>query len=155
MAATPRDVLLVAKAKEQLELLGEQLVVVGEVVAEEWKGLDEGAAARHDLGAAARERSSVANCWKTRTGSSELITLTALVRAIRDVRSAMAASAMAGAETAKSGRWCSPIPKTSRPTWSASTASSIRFRSLRSGEAPARRIRRELRERVEAEFHNP
>lgn len=31
-------------------------------------------------------RSRVENCWKTRTGSSELITLTALVRRIREVR---------------------------------------------------------------------
>ncbi len=49
-------------------------------------------------------RSSVANCWKTRTGSSELSTLTALVSLILSVRSATAASATAGAETAKSGR---------------------------------------------------
>ncbi len=74
-------------------------------------------------------RSSVAKSWKTRTGSSELSTETALVRRIRSVRSAAAASATAGAETAKSGRWCSPTPKTSRPTWSASSISSIRSRS--------------------------
>ena len=48
-------------------------------------------------------RSSVANCWWTRTGSSELITLTALVRRIRCVRSAAAASTTAGADTTKSG----------------------------------------------------
>jgi hypothetical protein len=46
----------------------------------------------------------VAKSWKTRTGSSELSTETALVRRIRSVRSAAAASATAGAETAKSGR---------------------------------------------------
>ena len=33
-------------------------------------------------------RSSVANCWKTRTGSSELSTVTALVRRMRFVRAA-------------------------------------------------------------------
>jgi hypothetical protein len=49
-------------------------------------------------------RSSVAKSWKTRIGSSELITLTALVRRMRSVRSAPAARTMAGAETAKSGR---------------------------------------------------
>ena len=74
-------------------------------------------------------RSSVAKSWKTRTGSSELITVTALVRRIRSVRSAAAASTTAGAETAKSGRWCSPTPNTSSPTWSASSISSIRSRS--------------------------
>ena len=49
-------------------------------------------------------RSSSANCWKTRTGSSELSTVTALDRRIRSVRAAIAASATAGEETAKSGR---------------------------------------------------
>ncbi len=73
-------------------------------------------------------RSSVAKSWKTRTGSSELITLTALVSRMRLVRAAAAASTTAGAETAKSGRWCSPTPKTSRPTWSASSISSSRSR---------------------------
>ena len=43
-------------------------------------------------------RSSVANCWKTRTGSSELMTLTALVSRMRDVRAAAAASTTAGAD---------------------------------------------------------
>ena len=61
-------------------------------------------------------RSSSENCWKTRTGSSELSTLTALVRRMSVVRSAAAARTTAGAETAKSGRWCSPTPKTSSPT---------------------------------------
>ena len=79
-------------------------------------------------------RSSVANCWKTRTGSSELITLTALESRIRSVRSAPAASTTAGAETAKSGRWCSPMAKTSRPTWSASAISSMTLRSCSAGE---------------------
>ena len=44
-------------------------------------------------------RSSVANSWKTRTGSSEERTLTALVRRIVFVRVAAAASTTAGAET--------------------------------------------------------
>ena len=55
-------------------------------------------------------RSRVAKSWKTRTGSSELSTVTALVSRIRTVRSAAAASTTAGDETAKSGRWCSPTP---------------------------------------------
>ena len=49
-------------------------------------------------------RSTVANCWNTRTGSSELNTVTALVRRIDCERSAAAASTTAGADTAKSGR---------------------------------------------------
>ena len=44
--------------------------------------------------------SRVANCWKTRTGSSELSTDTALVSRIDRVCVAAAASATAGAEAA-------------------------------------------------------
>jgi hypothetical protein len=79
-------------------------------------------------------RSSVAKSWKTRTGSSELSTLTALVRRMRSVRAAAAASTTAGAETANSGRWCSPTPKTSRPSSSASAISSSRSRRRACGE---------------------
>jgi hypothetical protein len=74
-------------------------------------------------------RSSVAKSWKTRIGSSELSTETALVSRIRSVRAAPAASTIAGAETAKSGRWCSPTPNTSSPTRSASSISSTRSAS--------------------------
>ena len=45
-------------------------------------------------------RSSVANCWKTRTGSSEESTVTALVSLMLFVRSAAAARATTGAEAA-------------------------------------------------------
>jgi hypothetical protein len=54
--ARPRDVLAVAQREEQVELLGEELVVVLEVVAEEREGLDERAPAGHDLGAAAGQQ---------------------------------------------------------------------------------------------------
>jgi hypothetical protein len=43
-------------------------------------------------------RSSVAKSWNTRTGSSELSTVTALVSRMRSVRDAAAASTTAGAE---------------------------------------------------------
>lgn len=49
-------------------------------------------------------RSSVAKSWNTRTGSSELMTETALVSRILEVRWEAAASTTAGAETTKSGR---------------------------------------------------
>ncbi len=45
-------------------------------------------------------RSSVAKSWKTRTGSSELSTVTALVRRMRSVVPAATASATAGEDTA-------------------------------------------------------
>ncbi len=53
---------------------------------------------------------TVAYSWKTRTGSSVLRIDTAGTSRIFEVRPAAAASATAGAEEAKSGRWCSPRP---------------------------------------------
>jgi hypothetical protein len=82
-------------------------------------------------------RSTSANCWNTRTGSSELSTDTALVNRMRAVRAAMAASTTAGDEDTKSARWCSPTPNTSRPAWSATTASSIASCSRCAGDTVA------------------
>ncbi len=48
--------------------------------------------------------SRVAKRSKTRTGSSELSTVTAEPKRIRSVRPAIAASTISGLETAKSGR---------------------------------------------------
>ncbi len=45
-------------------------------------------------------RSSVAKSWKTLTGSAELSTVTALLRRMRCVRAAAAASTTGGEETA-------------------------------------------------------
>ena len=60
--------------------------------------------------------SRVANRSNTRTGSSELSTVTVEPSRIRLVRAAMAASTSSGLVTAKSGRWCSPTPKKSKPS---------------------------------------
>ena len=49
-------------------------------------------------------RSRVAKSWKTRTGSSELRTDTALVSRRRSVRAAIAASTTAGEDTIRSSR---------------------------------------------------
>ncbi|MNW58104.1 hypothetical protein D3C74_359500 [compost metagenome] len=64
-----------------------------------------------------------------RTGSADDRIITALVNRIREVRDAAAAMTTAGEDAAKSGRWCSPTPYTSSPTWSASTISSTTSRS--------------------------
>src|SRR4029453_6409587 len=48
-------------------------------------------------------RSTVAKSWKTRTGASELSTVTALVRRIRSVRTAAAPGTTAGGEAGKAG----------------------------------------------------
>ena len=55
MTPGPADVLGVTQLQQELELLDEELVVVGEVVPEERERLDERAPAGHDLGATARE----------------------------------------------------------------------------------------------------
>ena len=55
-------------------------------------------------------RSSVANCWNTRTGSAALRTVTALVRRMLLVRAAAAPRMTGGAESRYSLRWCSPMP---------------------------------------------
>ena len=52
MSAGPVDVGGFAEGEEQVELFGEEVVVVFELEAEEREGLDEGAAACDDLGAA-------------------------------------------------------------------------------------------------------
>ena len=44
-------------------------------------------------------RSSVANCWNTRTGSAALSTVTALPSRMREVRAAAAARITGGAES--------------------------------------------------------
>ena len=52
MLAGPVDVGVFADGEEEVELLGEEIVVVFELEAEEREGFDEGAAAGDDLGAA-------------------------------------------------------------------------------------------------------
>src|SRR6266513_6457021 len=78
-------------------------------------------------------RSSVANSWNTRTGSAALNTVTALVRRILRVRAPAAARIIVGAESRNSRRWCSPMPKTSRPTSSASVTASSNSLRRRAG----------------------
>ena len=55
MPARPVDVLIVADLEQQVQLLGEQRVVILESVAEQRKGIDEGATADDHLGAALRQ----------------------------------------------------------------------------------------------------
>ena len=97
--------------------------------------------------------SSVANRWTTRTGSSELSTVTAEPRRMRLVRPAIAASTTSGAETAKSARWCSPTPKKSTPSVSASTASSMTSRmTCACGSELAVGPRGDVAERIQPEL---
>ena len=55
MLAFPDRTAVGADRQQELELFGEQGLVVVEVVAEQREGLDEGAAAGHDLGPSARQ----------------------------------------------------------------------------------------------------
>ncbi len=54
--ARPGDALAFVQRQKQVELLGEEFVIVFEVVAEQREGFDERAASGHDLGAAARQK---------------------------------------------------------------------------------------------------
>ena len=56
VATRPGHMRRLADLQQQLELLGEQLVVVVEVVAEQREGLDERTPPGHDLGATARDQ---------------------------------------------------------------------------------------------------
>ena len=138
--------------EQQLELLGEQLVVVVEVVAEQREGLDERAAPGHDLGPAAGEQVERREVLEDADGivRAEDADRARQPDALR-ARARRRPSTTAGAETAKSGRWCSPTPKTSSPTWSASSISSSRSRSRCCGliVGPSR-VRRQLGEGVDA-----
>ena len=64
MLALPGDALVVPDREQQLELLGEQFVVVAEVVAEQRERLDERSAPRHDLGPSARDEVDVGELFE-------------------------------------------------------------------------------------------
>ena len=104
MLAGPGHVRGFADLQQQLELLGEQRVVVVEVVAEQREGLDERSAPGHDLGPAPGDQVELGELLKHPDG---------VVRAehgdgAREPDAlgpaAIAASATAGEETTKSGR---------------------------------------------------
>lgn len=56
VAAAPAHAFILADAQQQFEVLGEQRVVVVQVLAEQRERFDEGAAPGHDLGAPARQQ---------------------------------------------------------------------------------------------------
>ena len=95
---------VLANVKQEVELFRKELVVVVQVEAEKRIGFDKRAAAYGDFSTSLRDQSTVAKSWKTRTGSAELRTVTALVRRMRLVRAAAAARRMAGAEETYSWR---------------------------------------------------
>ena len=72
---------------------------------------------------------AVASCWNTRIGSSVDRTVTVVPRPIRWVDAAAALTSDVGDDTGIERVWCSPKPKKSRPTssatWTASSTSRI------------------------------
>ena len=103
-------------AREELDLLLEQRVVVAQVVAEQWERFGEGAASEDDLGPAVGEGVH---------GREPLEDPDRVVRAQHghaggqpDAGRAWAipASTVSGVEIANSGRWCSPRAMTSTPS---------------------------------------
>ena len=67
-ASRPGDAFARADLQQQVELLGVEVVVVVQVVAEQREGLDEGAAAGHDLGPAARDEVKLGELLKDAHG---------------------------------------------------------------------------------------
>ena len=111
-----------SRGGEQGELLLEQVVVVLERVAEQRERLGERARPRITSARPLDSASRVEKRWKTRTGSSVLRTVTA-VRARSAGPGGDGGQDDFGGAMAKSARWCSPTPKKSMPSWSASAAS--------------------------------
>lgn len=67
---------------------------------------------------------AVASCWKTRSGSSVDSTVTVVPRPIRSIWAAAAVTREVGEDNGMDGVWCSPKPKKSNPTSSASRTAS-------------------------------
>jgi hypothetical protein len=103
-AALPGDPFGSVELAQQLELLGEQIVVVGEIVAEQRKRLGEDATSDDELGPPAGDEVQGRKISNTLTGSAVLRMVTALAKRMRLVRAAMAASTTAVAETDMSSR---------------------------------------------------
>ncbi len=71
---------------------------------------------------------AVASCWNTRIGSSVDSTVTVVPSLIRSVEAAAAVTSDVGEDSGIERVWCSPKPKKSRPTSSASRTESSRSR---------------------------
>jgi hypothetical protein len=67
---------------------------------------------------------AVASCWNTRTGSSVLSTVTVVDSLIRLVEAAARFTTAVGDDSGIDAVWCSPTPKKSRPTSSATLIAS-------------------------------
>ena len=67
---------------------------------------------------------AVASCWNTRIGSSVESTVTVVPRPMRCVEAAAAVTSEVGEDSGMERVWCSPKPKKSRPTASASFTAS-------------------------------
>jgi hypothetical protein len=98
-SAAPGHPLLLAQLQQQLQLLGEERVVVIQVVAEERKRLDEGAAPRHDLRAPAGEQVQRGELLEDAHRVVRAEHRHRAGQADARVRAAAAASTTAGAET--------------------------------------------------------
>jgi hypothetical protein len=71
---------------------------------------------------------AVAICSKTRSGSSVDSTVTVVPSPIRRVEAAAALTSDVGDDSGIDGVWCSPKPKKSSPTCSATCTASSTFR---------------------------
>jgi len=118
--------------REQVELLLEERLVVGEIESEEREGLGQRAAANDELSRPFDTASSVANSAYNRTGSCVLSTVTA--GASRSVRSAAIAARSRDRRVHEFGSVVLADVERVDPTASARTASSTVLRMTTSGQ---------------------
>jgi len=123
----PGDPLVGVGREEQLQLGGVEHVVVALVEVEQLERDRRGAAAGDGFDAA-RAMAAVASCWKTRSGSSVESTVTVVPSLIRSVDAAAAVTSDVGEDRGIERVWCSPKPKKSTPTSSASVTASRTLR---------------------------
>ena len=151
----PGDLLRLPQSQEEVELLDEELVVVGEVVAEERERLDERPSPGHDLGASAGEQ----------VESGELLEDTNRVVRAEDADGARQPNlARSLCDSGEDDRRCGhgevgPVVLADPEDVEADLVGERRLRD-QVAETPARRhrptrgrVRRELCEGIEAEFH--
>ena len=150
----PGDRLAGAHRQQQVELLGEQLVVVGEVVAEQRERLDERPASGHDLRAAAGQQVQRRELLEDPDRVVVLSTVTALVSRIRRRVARRPRRGSWPVRRRRSRRGGARRPRTRRrPTSSASAISSTTSRTPL-GRAHPVGVRAHVGEGVHTDLHD-
>lgn len=100
----PGEVFGLTQAGPQIDLFGEQVIVIVHIIAKELEGFDKTSPACNDFRPPSERRSGVANSSKTRTGSAVESTVVVLVRRCGFVVCTTAARTTSSADAAKRKR---------------------------------------------------